>query len=581
MKTGFRLIEFARRYWARLLLALLFLLAGTAFSLVVPNIIRQAIDGIGRGDQSSLTTAAFLIIGASLARGAFGFINGFLTEAVSQRVAYDMRNTLYDKFQRLSFAFHDTAQTGQLMSRATEDVEAVRRFISMGLLGFIQTGVLFIGVAVILLVLNWQLALLTLLFLPVIAYRAVLVGVRLRKVWRHIHNMLGDVGTILEENLTGVRVVKSFAQENEESRKFSISVNLLYNEELNADRQMAFNIPFMVFLIGLPTAVILWYGGRQVIAGTLTIGELTQFMLYLGIMAMPVRRLGYVTTLFSRSISAGQRIFEVLDRESPVKEKPDAVILDNVKGEVSFENVSFKYDSSADVLKEVSFVAHPSEMIAIVGGSGSGKSTIASLIPRFYDVNSGRILIDGHDVRDLTLVSIRKNIGIVQQDIFLFSATIKENIAYGAVNASMEDIVKAATIARLHEFIQSLPDGYDTMVGERGITLSGGEQQRLAIARTLLTHPRILILDDSTSSVDGETENAIRQALSHLVQDSTIFVITHRLSLTTIATRVLVLDNGGIVEQGTPAELTALKGIYRKISDSQMANPESQENYVR
>jgi ATP-binding cassette subfamily B protein len=344
---------------------------------------------------------------------------------------------------------------------------------------------------------------------------------------------------------------------------------------------MAFNVPLMVFLITLPTALILWYGGRHVIAGNLTIGGLTQFVLYLGMMAMPIRRLGFMANLFSRTISAGQRILEILDTQSLIQEKPDAIELDSLKGQVSFEDVSFSYNSMAPALKKINFNVQPGELVALLGDSGSGKSTIAQLIPRFYDVSSGCITLDGIDIRDVTIASLRKSVVAVQQDVFLFSATIRDNIAFGAVNVSMEQIISVAKAAHLHDFVQSLPAGYDTWVGERGVTISGGEKQRLAIARTLLTNPSILILDDSTSSVDAETEYLIRQALDKLSKGRTTFIITHRLPIIKNADLILVLKEGQIVERGKHSDLMARNGLYQQTYQSQLSETQgSGENLI-
>ncbi|MCJ7744228.1 MAG: ABC transporter ATP-binding protein/permease, partial [Dehalococcoidales bacterium] len=547
-------------------------------SLVVPRIIGEAIDTVsGHGERSFLIWAAVAIVIASALRGLFAYGNSYLSETASQKIAYDIRNAIYDRLQRLSFAYHDQTQTGQLMSRATADVEAARMFIGRGMPGLASMAVLLVGVTCILVSMNWQLALMTLAFLPPIAYRAIVVTRRLRPMWLKIQNFLGVLGTTLEENLTGVRVVKAFSRQKEESQKFANQAKMLYDEEIKTDRLMAFNMPLMVFLISLPTALILWYGGRQVIAGNLTIGGLTQFMFYLAMMAMPIRRVGFLTNMISRATSAGQRVLEILDATSPVQEKPSAIELNNVRGEIVFQDVSFSYNSLGPVLKDINFSARPGQLVALIGGSGSGKSTIANLIPRFYDVTGGRVTIDGTDIRDVTLPSLRRNVGIVQQDIFLFSATIRENIAYGAVDADMEQIAAAAKTARLHDFIESLPEGYNTWVGERGITLSGGEKQRLAIARTLLLNPKILILDDSTSSVDAETERFIRLALSKLVSGRTTFVITHRLSITQCADLILVLENGQIVERGTHNELMAKSSRYRQIYLSQLSASEEAE----
>ncbi len=583
MRILLRLAVFTQKYWARLLIAFICLLMTTAFSLVVPWVLREAIDTvIGQGERSFLILAAVAVVIASALRGIFAYGNNYLSEVASQKTAYDIRNALYDQLQRLSFAYHDKTQTGQLMSRATADVEAVRMLISRGLLGLVQTLILFFAVFYILVTMDWKLALFTLAFLPVISARAISVSRRLRPVWLKIQQLFGVLGTILEENLTGIRVVKAFSRQNEESQKFYNQAKLLYDEEIYTDRQTAFNQPLMVFLITLPTALILWYGGSQVIAGNLTIGGLTQFIFYMGIMAMPVRRLGFATFLIARSIPAGQRILEILDAESPVQEKPNAIKLNSIKGEVCFENVSFNYDSVAPVLKNVTFCAEPGKLVALVGSSGSGKSTIANLIPRFYDTSNGSITIDGTDIRDVALDSLRKNVGIVQQDIFLFSATIRDNIAYGAVNADREQIIAATKAAHLHDFIESLPDGYDTWVGERGITLSGGEKQRLALARTLLINPKILIMDDSTSSVDAETEHLIRHALNVLIKGRTTFIITHRLPIIRNADLILVLKDGEIVERGKHDDLMTINGLYRQIYESQLsATKKSEENLVK
>ncbi|MBI3040354.1 MAG: ABC transporter ATP-binding protein [Chloroflexi bacterium] len=380
-----------------------------------------------------------------------------------------------------------------------------------------------------------------------------------------IQQGLGVLGTVVQENLTGVRVVRAFAREDFESQKFRRQAEVIYNQEIEANNLLAANSPLMSFALSLAMAGILWYGGSLVVAGALTHGELAQFLLYLVLLSMPIRMLGWLTILFSRAMASGQRIFEILDQVSPVKEKPDAINVEEIKGLVRFEDVSFSYDSHATVLKNVNFAAKPGQVIALVGASGSGKSTVANLVPRFYDVTSGRITIDGIDIRDLSLVSLRRHVGIIHQDTFLFSATIRENISYGRPDASLEEIIETAKIARLHDFIMSLPGGYETWIGERGITLSGGQKQRLAIARTILLNPRILIMDDSTSSVDTETEYFIQQTLAELAAGRTTFIIAHRLRSVEMADLILVLQDGQIVEQGKHRELLASNGLYRQL----------------
>jgi len=563
-----------------LVLAFICLVATIAFSLAVPWMLGEGIDAvISSGERSFLILATAVVIGASALRGISAYGQTYLSQAVSQKTSYDIRNALYDRLQRLSFAYHDQAQTGQLMSRATVDVEAIRMFFGQGLLGLTQTFLLFIGISYLLISMNWQLALLTMAFMPAIGWRAIVVSNRLRPMWLRIQELLATLGTTLEESLTGVRVVKAFSRQREESQKFARGATALYDKQIDVARQMAFNMPLMVFLVSLPTALIMWYGGRQVIGGNMTIGNLTQFILYIGMLIMPVRRLGFMINMLSRTISAGQRILEILDTESAVQEKPNAFDLDGVRGKVCFEGVSFNYNTMAPALNNISFSVQPGQLVALLGSSGSGKSTIAHLLSRFYDVSSGGITIDGIDIRDVTIASLRKNVVTAQQDIFLFSASIRDNIAFGAVNADMEQILAVAKAAYLHDFVQNLHDGYDTWVGERGLTLSGGEKQRLAIARTLLINPSILILDDSTSSVDAETEHLIRQALDKLIKGRTTFIITHRLPIIKNADLILMLKDGQIVEHGRHSELMARNGLYHQIYQSQLsATQGSSEN---
>ncbi len=571
MKILLRLIGFVQQYWWMLLLAIICLVAGTAFSIAIPRMLGDGIDTVlGYGERSYLIIYAAIVLAASALRGAATYAQRYLSEVVSQKTSYNIRNALYDRLQRLSFAYHDQSQTGQLMSRATVDVEAVRMFFGMGLLGMVQVVFMVIGISCLILLMDWKLALLTLAFVPPTGWLAIRFGTTIRPIWLKVQVLLGFMSTTLEESLSGVRVVKAFSRQKEESQKFANQASDLYDQQMKAARQLAINMPTMVFLISIPIALILWYGGRQVIAGSMTIGEVTQFILYLGMLMMPMRRLGMMVNMLSRTTSAGQRVLEILDTRSLVVEKPNAIELGRLKGQVSFEDVSFSYNTIGPALKNISFSAQPGELVALLGGSGSGKSTIANLLARFYDISSGRITVDGIDIRDVTLASLRKNVVAAQQDVFLFSATIRENIAYGAVGADMEQIIAAAKAAYLHDFVQSLPDGYNTWVGERGVTLSGGEKQRLAIARTLLMNPSILVLDDSTSSVDAETEQLIRRALDKLIKGRTTFIITHRLPIIKTADLILMLKDGQIVERGKHGELMAMDGLYKQIYESQL-----------
>jgi ATP-binding cassette subfamily B protein len=590
MHALIRLLSFLRPYKGRVLLAWLCVCGSSLFVLVSPQLVAWAIDtgirvriegvggaartGVALGSTRTLVVAAMAIVAVAAVRGVFAYGQTYLAEWVSQRVAYDLRNAIYDHLQRLSYAYHDRAQTGQIMSRATQDVEGVRMYISMGVLRLLYIVLLLVAVLALMLFANWRLALVSWAFLPLIAWRSVVMTTQLRPIWLRVQDGLARLGTVLHENLTGVRVVKAFSREEHESRKFAAEASALFEDSYATNRIQALNSPMLTGLWMMAIVVTIWFGGREIIAGRLQIGELTAFLLYLTLLQMPVRVLGWVVILFARAQSAGERIYEILDAESAVKEKPGAVELHSVKGHVRFENASFSYDSISPVLNGVSLEARPGELVALLGPTGSGKSTVVNLMPRFYDVTGGRITIDGADIRDVTLTSLRRAMGIVQQDVFLFSATIRDNIAYGAVDASDQEIVRVAKAARIHDFIMSLPDGYDTWVGERGITLSGGQRQRVAIARTLLMDPPILVLDDSTSSVDTETEYLIQQALTELMRGRTTFVIAQRLRTVKAADQILVMRNGQIVERGRHKELLKQDGFYRQIYDLELRDQE-------
>lgn len=574
MKILWRSMGFVKKYKWQLILSGICLVLTTFASLVIPRVLGQSLDEIisPEGKKSYLWIAGAIILGSSAVRGLTAYGNRFLTQVISQEVSYDIRNALYNHLQKLSFAYHDQAQTGNLMSRATADIEAVRMWVGDGILTVLQTVIQITVISVILLTVNWKLALMCLAFMPAIAWIAISTSNRLRPVWLHVQQLIAALGTTLQESMSGIRVVKAFTREKEEGLRFGADAKKLYNEQVGAARIQAWNQALMSMLLGLPTVIVLWYGGREVIAGNLTIGGITQYILYLGQLAMPIRRLGMISNMVSRSISAGERIFEILDTESPVKEKPGAKEVGRLTGQISFENVSFSYNSKSAALKDVSFTVKPGQTVALLGGSGSGKSTLINLVSRFYDVTDGRITVDGTDVHDIKLASLRKNIGIAQQDVFLFSASIRDNIAYGLPDASLEQIIQAAKAAQIDKFIQTLPDGYNTWVGERGHTLSGGEKQRVAIARTLLVNPAILILDDSTSSVDAETEHLIRRALEELIKNRTTFIITHRLPIIKNAGIILMLKDGQIEEMGVHDVLMAKNGLYRSTYLSQLAS---------
>ena len=570
------------QFRTRLILAYVTVALSVGFSLFIPFLFGRAIDALVWFDEATETfygknpeteTLVWLAVGllaASLCRGAFDFARTYTTDSLSQKVSYVLRNLFYNKLQHMSFAYHDKEHTGDLMSKATADVEAIRRYVNMGMVRSIEAGLRAILLPAILVFINWELALISLSFIPFIMVRSVLVMSRLRAMWTQVQITMGETVTVLQENLVGMNVVKAFASEEFEKRKYDRKAQQLQGEYFMSERMQGTNSAWMSFYFTIALGLILWYGGWEVLRGDLSVGEMATFMLFLNQLTFPVRMAGFIINSFSRAISSGRRLFDVLEAKSPVSERDDALELGRAEGTVRFENVSFGYDPRTPALSNVTITAEKNQVIAILGAPGSGKSTIVNLLPRFYEVDEGRVTIDGHDIRDFTLESLRRNIGIVQQDVFLFSATIRDNIAYGATDASMEDVIRAARVAQLHDHIMSLPEGYDTWVGERGTTLSGGQRQRLSIARSVLIDPPVLILDDSTSSVDVETERLIHRAMEAVMKGRTTFVIAHRLSTVQNADHIIVLDRGRIVEQGSHYGLYEANGIYREILELQL-----------
>ena len=580
MQILIRITKMAWAYPTRLSLAYLSFFTSIGLSLLIPWIFGYSIDqlvsfgddGISGTDvaKGTLTLLAVAILGVSLARGFSDFLRTYCTESLSQKVSYDFRNGIYDKLQHLSFAYHDKEHTGNLMSKATSDVESVRRFVNMGLVRSLEVMIRVIAITVILAYLNWELALISLGFVPFLIFRSTKVVRRLRNMWLRVQEVMGQTVTVLQENLVGIHVVKAFASEDFEKKKFAAKAQELRAEYFESERLQGTNSAWMTFYFTIALGVILWFGGWEVIKGDLTPGGLTKFVLYLNQLTFPIRISAFIINSFSRAIISGRRLFDILDAPSPVEEKTGAEDMGRALGSVQFENLSFSYDARLPALKNVNITAEPGQVTAILGAPGSGKSTIINLLPRFYDATEGQITIDGRDIREFTLESLRHNVGMVQQDVYLFSATIRDNIAYGATDASFDDVVSAAKVAQLHDHIMSMPDGYDTFVGERGATLSGGQRQRMSIARTILLNPPILILDDSTSSVDVETERLIHEAMTGVMKGRTTFVIAHRLSTVREAHLILVLQDGEVVEQGTHTELMALGGNYRNIFDLQL-----------
>jgi ATP-binding cassette subfamily B multidrug efflux pump len=608
-KTDFRTlgraIAYVGRYRWLVLLAYGSLFVATAAQLVVPQLVQNIIDTITNAyaanailklpanlqavaaqrlgktmeqvalAQSTANTdlvwAMVGIVVFALLLAVFAFTQSFNAERISQNVAYDFRSELFAKIQRLSFSYHDRNQTGQLMIRATDDVEKVRLFIGQGLVLALQSVVLLTAAIIVLWFTNAALTLVVLPILPVAFIVFFVFGLITQPLFIQVQMRISALNTVLQENLAGLKVVKAFAREPQEHARFAKSADDLLAWQLRVARIFSFLFPIIFLIANLGQAAVLYFGGRQIIQSTLTLGEWQKFSLYLAFVFFPMGQLGFIINLMSQANASAQRIFEILDTENEVQNRPGAIELRNVTGDVRFENVTFRYFKGGEpVLNAVSFHAKPGQTVALLGATGSGKTTIINLIPRFYDVSAGRVLIDGIDVRDVTLESLRSNIGIVLQETTLFSGTIRENIAFGKSDATMAEIVAAAKAAAAHDFIQEFPQGYDTPVGERGSTLSGGQKQRIAIARALLLNPRILILDDSTSSVDLATEYRIQQALDKLREGRTSFVIAQRISTVVNADQILVLDKGRIVARGTHEELLETSEIYAEIYSSQL-----------
>jgi ABC-type multidrug transport system fused ATPase/permease subunit len=571
MRVLLRLARYGLDHRKYLIWAWVSLLGANALALAIPWLIGGAVDhALTDGDRTELVWLAGLILGLSAGRGLFSYGQTFFSEALSARVSYVLRNLLLKKLQSMSFAFHDQHKTGDMMSIVTYDVESTRMFISFGLVRFVQLVILIGGITPLLLLTHWQLGLISLACVPLTIYTSAAAGRKMRKIWNKVQVEMGEMTTVLQENLTGMRVVKSFGAEEFEKDKFHEFSGEVAEDTYAANKLRVANSSFLTLMYLGATGLVVLFGGRWVIDGGLTAGEWTQFMLYLGLLVMPVRMLGMAVNTFSRALSSGERVFELLDSQSPVDDKNVSKEMAGVKGEVKFENVSFAYNPTQSALKNITFTARPGEKVAILGAAGSGKTTIVNLIPRFYDPTEGRVTIDGIDIRSVTLDSLRRNVGMVFQDVFLFHASVNENIAYGASDASLEKIIEASKAAQLHDYIESLPQGYETLVGERGVTLSGGQRQRLAIARTLLLDPPVLILDDSTSSVDVETEGLIRKALEEVMKRRTTFIIAHRVSSVRLADQILVLKDGEMVERGTHDELITKEGFYKQIYELQL-----------
>ena len=575
LHTFARLLGFLRPYRWSLIVSIVLAAASQAATIALVRITQDVIDlAVRPRDEQMLRMLLGVIVAIGFVKALLLVGRRFISGRQALGVEYDMRNALYAHLLRLSFGFYDRHQTGQLMSRATVDLQAVRFFLGYGLIFFFQHVLTIVGVTAIMLWTDWRLALVALAITPLIialAYRYSKVS---HPVLRDVQQKMADVATVAEENIVGVHVVKSFAQEGQEQQKFERRSNAVFAQSVLANRQRSLYVPILSFVPLLAQAAILLVGGWMVLHDRLTVGEFFAFNLYVTMLIMPLRMLGMWIGQSQRATASGERIFQVLDEPEEIANRPGAKALPPGPGRIEFEHVSFGYDPARPVLLDLDLGIEPDQNVAVIGHTGSGKTTLTALVPRFYDASEGRVLIDGVDVRDVSLASLRSQVAIISQDPFLFSTSVRENIAFGAPAATDEEIESAARLAQAHEFIADLPDGYETIVGERGITLSGGQRQRIAIARAIVMNPRILVLDDATAAVDATTEARIRLGLREAMKGRTTLIVAHRLSTISLADEVVVLDHGRIAARGTQAELADSSAVYREIYEHGLVDRE-------
>ena len=568
-----RLILFIKPYWKRLGLAIVCIVLSAAANLYVPWIIKDMVDKVLMDkDMMLLNIIAGGIVVVFLFRGIFYYGQSYLVSYIAQRVIIDVRELLYIKFQKLQLSYYEKKQTGTIMSYITNDVAALQAALVDSLIEMVTELSILIGSLIMMFYLDWKLSIVTLVVVPVIGQAMKVFGRKLKMSGALIQERTAEITSLLQESISGVRVVKSFAREDYEIKRFQNQNDLNFRANMKSVQLSSLLTPTVEFLAAVIVAVILWFGGYQVVNGALTAGALVAFLTYAVNLANPVKRISRVYGTINKAMAAAERVFNVLDTEEELKDKPNAIELPKISGTVKFDHVSFGYKEGVNVLHDLTLEAKPGQVIAFVGPSGAGKSTIANLIPRFYDVTAGSIKIDDFDIRDVKIQSLREQIGVVPQETMLFSGSVKDNIRYGRLDATDEEIIEAAKAANAHNFIMNLSDGYETKIGERGITLSGGQRQRIAIARAILKNPRILILDEATSALDTESEEIVQEALDKLMIGRTSFVIAHRLSTIIHADKIIVLENGRVCESGTHQQLMQTGGLYSHLYNIQFSD---------